>query len=138
MRIKLFHIAGVVVIITLVHFLAVSFKLYEQTVWIVDGPLHLVSGVVLGMVWLLALQVFSSRNILELSSPFLVATSIAGFALFGSFIWELFEFSFWKLLPEYATAYKLYSPTPTDLLSDISFGFIGGVIMGTIYYFKKK
>jgi len=137
MRIHLFHIIGALAIVTVLHSLAVRFDLYAQMAWLVDGPLHVASGIILGMFWLFALRMFS-RTMLELSPAFLVAISIAGFALFGSFVWELLEFSLWKLLPEYAMAYQLFSPTPTDLLSDMGFGFLGGVIMGLFYYFKEK
>lgn len=137
MRIKLLHIIIVVIVMTIMHVLAVIFDLYEKTVWIVDGPLHFAGGVVLGMFWLWLLQTLY-RNTSESLSLFLVAVSITGFALFGSFVWELFEFSFWKLLPEYATNFKLYSSSSTDLISDLGFGFIGGTVVSFIYYFNSR
>ena len=46
----------------------------------------------------------------------------------GSFVWEIFEFVFLKLLPQYAVASKLYSPTIFDLFHDLFFGFLGGIV----------
>ena len=137
MHVSFFHIAALVVAMTITHFVGIVAGLYEGDVWI-DIPLHIAGGSALGLLWVWILQQHSVVASFGAPSSFLVSITIVSFALTGSFVWEIAEFSFWQLLPEYATAAKFYSPTVTDVLSDLAFGMLGGALLALIYYRKMR
>lgn len=116
-----------------VHFMAIETGLYNGNVW-VDIPLHFLGGVLLGIVWLVILQKTQYGAVL----PLRVCGTI-GFALFGSFIWETLEWSVSALLPSFAYAYKFYSYTVSDVLSDMVFGLAGGcVVAGVVFLLSHR
>lgn len=136
MSIKFSQIILIVAAMIAIHFVALRVGLYQGTVW-VDMPLHFAGGIVLGMVALWLLQ--RSNLSTKLGSPSNLALSaiIVSFALLGSFIWEALEFSFWHFLPNLANPLKLYSSRVSDVLSDMIFGLLGGVVMATIFLKKS-
>ena len=115
---------------------------YEVLETVQDVPRDLLATLAPGhrhrMLWVWILQQHSVAASFGAPSLFLVSVTIVSFALIGSFIWEIAEFSFWQLLPEYATAAKFYSPTVTDVLSDLAFGLLGGALLALIYYRKMR
>ena len=137
MNVSAFHILAVLVVMTIAHFVGIWVGLYEGDVWI-DIPLHIIGGVALGLLWVWLLQLDSVKAALGAPSPLLVSVTVIGFALLGSFVWEIAEFSFWQLLPNYATAAKFYSPTVTDVLSDLTFGLLGGALLAFLYYRRMR
>ena len=56
-------------------------------------------------------------------------------SLFGSFIWELFEFILLNCCESWARAGRLISPTVPDLLSDMALGVTGGILFIVVLVF---
>ena len=124
MKIKNKHILFLLVILIAIHFIARSLGLYEGKVWI-DIPQHILGGILLAMIWLKIIQHQKIPKII-------VFISIITFSVFGSFVWEAFEFLFWTFFPDYALSLKWFSPTVSDTLSDLFAGFIGGTIVAIL------
>jgi len=72
---------------------------------------------------------------LSLGASNRLATALGAVALatLGSFLWELLEFGFSTLFPEYALPLKLYSSTVSDVLSDVALGILGGIALALVY-----
>jgi len=49
---KLLHIALLLIVMTAIHFTAVSVGLYEQSVIWIDKVLHVMAGIMIAMFWL--------------------------------------------------------------------------------------
>ena len=114
---------------TAIHFSAIEWGLYSGKVWI-DIPLHFLGGALLGVIWLyLSKKIFSSPP----SCP-LAIFQTGSFALLGSFAWEALEFAVSELFPAFALRYKFYSFTVSDVISDMAFGLLGGVIAAMFYW----
>ena len=123
------------VLLTALHLLAIVLGLYKGRVW-VDIPLHIIGGALLGLFWIWALGRPSARESFGSPSRLFVGLSIAGFALFGSFLWEVWEFLFSIFAPEPALFLKIYSFTVSDVLSDMFFGIVGG--LAVVIFFNKR
>lgn len=63
-----------------------------DAVWWWDDMLHSVSGILMGMVGLLAIYLFNARHTMAIS-PSLVAVFVFCFAMAIGVLWEMFEFS---------------------------------------------
>ena len=113
-----------------IHIAAIFTGLYQGKVWI-DIPQHIISGIMLGLIWLMFIK-DAIRN------KMLVAVSIISFAVLGSFLWEIFEFVLLQLSPSLEETVKFYSRTLGDALSDMFYGFLGGVLVAMITLFKKN
>lgn len=100
------------------HLAARNLGLY-YTFWYTDIILHIISGVMLGCFFLW----FTRRT--EYSSAALKYFSVVAAATFGSFLWEVWEFGWNRLIPEI----MIYAPTLPDSLLDIFTGFAGGVLL---------
>jgi len=123
--IRLRTIITLTVILTALHLAAIFLGLYRGKVW-VDIPLHLIGGALLGLFWIWLLEQSSTRHKFGEPSPLFIGFSITGFSLFGSFLWEIWEFLFSTLASGPAFFLKIYSFTVSDVLSDMFFGIIGG------------
>ena len=134
---KLFHIVLLLIVMTAIHFTAVSAGLYEQSVIWIDKVLHVMAGVAIAMSWL-----WIVRRVLKTSLenvPTIIAiSSIVGFVLFIALFWEIFEFAYWKGAQEWANKFKFYSPTIVDVLSDIGSNLIGAIIFSMLATKKDK
>jgi len=108
------------------HFLALVSGMYEGKVWI-DIPLHFFGGMLLGFGWLLFIQRPHMQAVFGAPSKLFLGLSVLAFALFGSFVWELFELAFSVWAADVAHAVKWYSPSASDALTDMLAGFAGGV-----------
>ena len=135
-KLKLLHIALLLIVMTALHFVANLTGLYEQPIIWIDKVLHIMAGIAVAMLWFWFLQrkgKFSDnipKNIL--------ASSAIGFVLLVAFFWEVAEFAFWKWLPEYANNLNLYSPTIFDVLSDIGSNLVGAIIFSILVIKKDK
>lgn len=116
------------------HFLAIRLGLYKGKVW-VDMPLHVIGGILFGMIGAWILQALPQRFVGS-PSPFILIALIGGFSLFGSLLWELYEFAFLSLSPGEAMRLKMYSLSTSDILSDMVMGFLGGTAFAA-YFFRK-
>jgi len=130
MKSKIFIIILLALLILIVHLIAVFAGLYG--VIPIDIPQHIIAGMIFGLIYFWWLSTYKK----EILSKPLIFISIVSFAVFGSVIWEILEFSVWKLFPVFANNFKFFSPTVLDLLVDVISGLIGGVIIG-IYATKK-
>lgn len=135
MTIQLTYIAVLVMITGIGHFAALYAGLYNGKVW-VDIPLHALGGVFLGLIWIWLNQRFAAGNDVARQSFLAMSISIVEFALAGSFLWELVEFTFWNLLPVPAAQLKIYSASVGDVLSDMVAGVSGGLLVAVFYGWK--
>lgn len=126
MRVRYYHVISVLILITAGHFLALRIGLYHGKVWI-DMLLHFIAGIFFGISWLWLLQSFFLRRLFNKVSRSLEALSMAGFALFASFSWEVFEYLLNHFYPQLTTRLRIFSPDVSDVLSDMFFGLLGGV-----------
>ena len=120
---------------TVIHFIAVSVGLYEQPIIWIDKVLHVMAGVAVAMLWFWFLQ--RREKFSDGISKIILVGSVIGFVLLVALLWEIFEFAYWKGVPEWANKFKFYSPTIVDVLSDMVANLIGGVIF-SILAVKKK
>lgn len=117
----------IIIGLVIIHGIVVKLGFYERKIP-VDIPQHILGGVMLG---LFAVELLKyAKN----SSKFISIYLILLTAVFGSFIWEIVEFSFLQFFPNFAATYYLYSSTASDMLSDIAFGFLGGLITVVMFY----
>jgi len=134
---KLLHIALLLIVMTAIHFTAVSVGLYEQSVIWIDKVLHIMAGVAIAMSWL-----WIVRRALKISLenvPIIITiSSIVGFVLLIALFWEIFEFAYWQGAPEWANKFKFYSPTIFDVLSDIGSNLVGAVVFSWLAIKKNK
>lgn len=111
---------------------AVQFGWYEGPgVWF-DLLLHFVSGAILAMVW-----VIISADKLQTKSVLLFTLAAGGFALIGSFGWELFELLAGELTPTVANQYEIAASTTKEALTDMLAGLLGGLYWGWRTYIKS-
>jgi hypothetical protein len=96
--------------------------------WFTDIALHVIAGIALGLLWLSLLgRSFPYRHILLLST--------ISFAVFGSVLWEFWEWGGWFFFPAYT---DFYVPSYTDTLGDITCGLCGGIVADLAYAFRKE
>tara|TARA_Y100000310_G_C20465506_1_gene707436 strand:+ start:246 stop:644 length:399 start_codon:yes stop_codon:yes gene_type:complete len=129
------HIKTIIIlvaIITILHIVSVVFGLYSKGIPL-DKPQHILAGIVFGLIWIWLLE---SRKA-KLTKPIFIISTIS-FAVFGSFLWELFEFAILNLAPSFANNFKIYSPNLAEAITDIVSGLIGGAIIGFWMAYKKK
>jgi hypothetical protein len=93
------------------------------TYWYTDIILHTISGIALGLLWM------SINKKHAHMSTALYIVSVVSFAVFGSFIWELWEWSGLHFTPSHSQFYK---PELADTLGDIACGGTGGMVSAFI------
>lgn len=94
--------------------------------WFTDITLHTISGVWLA---LLAISFLKDRG-------FILLVSATSFAVFGSVLWEFWEFAGWRLTPAQV---PFYIPQLPDTLGDICCGMVGGFVVSlVIVLFSRK
>ena len=134
-NIKLLHIVCLLVIMTVIHFVAVSVGLYEQPIIWIDKFLHILAGIVIAMSWFWIMQRVLKTS--DEKAPILLISSTIGFVLFIALFWEVFEFAYWKNAPEWANKFKFYSPTIVDVLGDMASNLLGGIVF-SIFVSRKR
>lgn len=97
--------------------------------WFTDVILHTLSGVMFACVFLWIFKNSDSRN----KWPYIIAAVL--FSVFGSYLWEIWEYLGWKYFPERV---DFYEPTLEDSLLDIFCGFIGGLIVMVVFKLRKS
>ena len=135
MNIKLYHIILLALLLLAGHATALRVGLYQGTVW-VDMPLHFLGGAFLGISWLWILA--KAKGKMGEPSDFFVGISIVGFSLFGSFVWELFEYGLLVFFTGFSESFKLYSRSVSDAFSDMALGLLGGVVAALIHSYRNK
>jgi len=132
--INLKTIIAIIIAMTIIHIFAIYSGLYTGDVWI-DMPLHFAGGFLAGMMgyWAMGFRAIGEK-IGELN---LLATSfvLISVSLFGSFLWEIFEFALLNCCESWARAGRLVSPTVPDLLSDMVLGVTGGILFVVVLVF---
>lgn len=122
---------------TVIHFTVVSIGLNEQSIIWVDNVLHILAGVVIAMSWFRIIQKTLKTSI-ENTPTLIIISSTVGFVLFIALFWEIFEFAYWKGVPEWANKFKFYSPTIADALIDMVLDLIGGAVFFLFISRKKR
>lgn len=135
-NIKLLYIICLLAVMTVIHFTAVSVGLYEQSVIWIDKVLHIMAGIAIAMSWHWIMR-RSLKTSTENVPMLITISSTIGFVLLIALFWEIFEFAYWKGVPEWANKFKFYSPTIVDVLSDMVSNLIGGIIF-SIFVSRKK
>jgi|SRR3989338_743100 len=133
---KLFHIALLLMGMTVLHFIANLTGLYEQEIVWIDKVLHIMAGIAVAMFWFWFLQ--KKEELSDNIPKIILVISTIGFALLVAFFWEVTEFAFLKGLPEYANKLNLHSPTIFDVLSDIGSNLVGVVVFSWFTIKKNK
>src|SRR3989338_2598188 len=110
------------------HYISTHFGWYREYV-ITDIILHTSSGVLAACIWIWLTEKRFFDNL------FIACVSIVTVALFFAFIWEVWEFGFWGIVPK---LFRSYVPTLSDSLSDMSFGLLGGLIVSLFYWRKNR
>src|SRR3989338_9219402 len=128
---KLLHVALLLIVMTAIHFTAVSVGFYEQPVIWIDKVLHVMAGIAIAMFWLWIVQ-RALKISLENVPIIITISSIVGFVLLIALFWEFFEFAYWKGAPEWANKFKFYSPTIIDVLGDIGSNLVGAIIFSIL------
>jgi len=128
---KLLHVALLLIVMTAIHFTAVSVGFYEQPVIWIDKVLHVMAGIAIAMFWLWIVQ-RALKISLENVPIIITISSIVGFVLLIALFWEFFEFAYWKGAPEWANKFKFYSPTIVDVLSDIGSNLVGAIFFSIL------
>lgn len=96
--------------------------------WYADVILHFVSGITFALCWFgMAKQCTSNSWILFLGA--------VGFAVFGSVLWEFWEYAGWHITPTHA---RFYIPELGDTLSDIFCGLSGAVFISSILSMRQE
>jgi hypothetical protein len=100
-------------------------RAYYGDYWYADIILHVSAGIALALFWIgLAGRPMKRSEYL----------SVVLFAVFGSFLWELWEFSGLHLVPDKL----IYKPTLPDSLGDITSGMVGGIIVSLTSWIRSK
>jgi hypothetical protein len=97
--------------------------------WFVDIILHIISGIMFGLIWTVVLGETRFR------SRWALVLSIVAFAALGSVIWEFWEFEGWRIMPEHT---QYYVPALSDTLGDIASGIGGGAAVALAYLRSKR
>ncbi len=97
--------------------------------WYTDIILHIIAGIMFGFLWLLLVRKTEFRPV------WLITLGAVAMAVFGSFLWEVWEMTGWRLRPDQA---RFYIPEIADSLSDITCGMIGGFFSAISNLFRKK
>lgn len=87
--------------------------------WYTDMVLHIFSGIALGLLWV----AINQKN--HPSSSFIFCIGVVSFTVFGSVLWEFWEFAGWLITPSHT---QFYLGTLDDTLMDILYGAIGGAL----------
>lgn len=116
--------AGLFTIISAIGLCARMFGWYDEY-WCTDVVLHTLSGGMFGLFWL---GLTFEENY---KSKFILLLTLAMAGVFGSYIWELWEFCGTWILPGIAIAYV---PMLGDSLSDMACGMFGALIIALTYW----
>jgi hypothetical protein len=108
-------------------FLSRHFGWYS-TYFFTDIILHTLSGIMFGYLWL---AFINKSNI----SSLITFSTIILFAVFGSFLWEVWEYGGYVFFPAHVEFYK---PEIGDSLGDIASGMLGGILAGVINFFGTR
>jgi hypothetical protein len=98
---------------------------YYANFWYVDILLHISAGIALGLFWIGLVGKPNRKS---------EYVSIILFSVFGSFLWELWEFSGLHIIPDKI----IYKPTLSDSLGDIVSGMSGGLLVSTSSFLRNK
>ncbi len=128
-RSKIFGVTSVLFIaISILGVCAHSLGWY-QDYWYADIILHTLSGIMFALFWIGSTYNETPKSKLS----YLISIVMAG--VFGSYLWELWEFGGAYILPGIAIA---YTPNLADSLGDIVCGMFGALFIAGIYWFNSK
>ena len=133
MKKLIWYVVCMCLVVTLLQIYAVLSGHYDSGVVFIDIIQHILAGIALGMLWIWILWKKSWSGSLPL-----LTISIVLFSIFGSFVWEIFEFFASAYLSEASEVLKRWSFHRGDELWDMTSGLIGGTIVAVIYYCKNK
>lgn len=85
--------------------------------WYTDIILHTLSGAAFSLIWI-------GMNSNSRSPAWLLLLGTVSFAVFGSVLWEFWEFAGWRIMPSHT---QFYIPELGDSLSDILCGAVGSI-----------
>ncbi len=122
-------------------------NVYDK-LWWWDDMLHGLSGVIIGLIGLLAIYFFNARHSMALR-PMFVAVFVFCFAVTIGVVWEVFEFAMdfffktamqqWNMGPQAIVMGKEYQgPGLRDTMSDLILASIGSLIAAIAAYIAYK
>jgi len=120
------------------------FEMYDA-VWWWDDMLHGLSGLVLGLIGLIAIYFFNARHTMAISPTF-VAVFVFCFAITMGVVWEVYEFAFdfffkgamqqWDMPSNAVVMGRDYQGMGLrDTMSDIIVACIGAVVAAVISFY---
>ncbi len=109
---------GLFVVVAIGTYLARKYGFYN-TYWFTDVILHTISGAAFGF---LMLRIIGEEKI----SRKLEILILVCFAVFGSFLWEVWEYSGFHIMPGVT---EFYNPEIGDSLGDIASGMLGAILL---------
>lgn len=123
------------------------FNIYES-VWWWDDMLHGISGIIVGLVGLLAIYFFNQRHTMAISPAF-VAVFVFCFAVSIGALWEIFEFTMdflfhmsmqkWNMPPDTIVIGNEYQGRGLrDSMSDLIVATLGAGLAAIFSYFAYK
>ena len=122
-------------------------KMYDK-VWWWDDMLHGLSGIILGLLGLLAVYFFNARYNMAISPAF-VAVFVFSFAIMLGVVWEIYEFAVdvtfgtamqqWNMPPNAIVAGKSFQGMGLrDTMSDLIVATIGAAAAAIFSYFAYR
>jgi hypothetical protein len=123
------------------------FDTYDN-LWWWDDMLHGLSGMILGLVGLLAIYFFNARHTMAISPTF-VAVFVFCFAVTMGVVWEVYEFAFdyffmgtmqqWDVSPDAIVMGHAYQGAGLrDTMSDLIVASAGAAVAAVISFFAYK
>jgi len=114
------------ILVTIAAFLGRHYGLYAEF-WYYDIILHTLSGMAMGAVWLWLVRKEKYKN------RWLLLLSVIMAGVFGSFLWEVWEYVGTYFMPASA---EFYMPELGDSLGDIACGLAGAFGIG-MFHLRK-
>jgi hypothetical protein len=115
-------------VLAISHGLATYFNLYFF-VWWFDTPMHILGGVLVGVVMLTFYNELCTRRIFQKKNLIAWAILVAG-VLFVGVAWEYFEYA-------KGITFNTIGSYRLDILKDIGMDMLGGLIAGIFILHKK-
>ncbi len=130
---RLWHVLSLAIVLFGSTYFGVTLGWFRG-LYLIDIPLHLIGGIIIGLFWWWLANKFS----LNLGGVAPKIFSFVGFVTTVSFLWESYEFITWKYFASVTPIWELYSPTVSDLLSDLVTTAVGALLIGFVYVIVKR
>lgn len=123
----------VVTVFIFAHFILGEAADYYNRFWWFDIPLHITSGIIIGMVGFIIIYFFLQMHKIQ-ANPVMVSVFSISFSLAVGALWEIFEF-----IMDITFNFNMQKTGIVDTMSDLIVDFLGACIVGIgAYRYLKK